>query len=200
MDRQLIRRSKKLSWLLRHGAHEAGITMDPAGWVPVDQVLRATGLSRAALAEIVAHNNKRRLQWVGERVRACQGHSTEGAPVTPEALEATWTRHAGPGPVWHGTHLAALDAIHASGLSPQRRTHVHLAEALDATVGKRANVAVMLAVDPAGLAAAGYPVWVAPNGVLLTRRVPRPCILGARPMTRAARDRASELAERFGRA
>lgn len=200
MDHQLVRRSKKLSWLLRHGAHEAGITMDAAGWVPVAQVLAATGLSRAALADIVAHNNKRRLELVGDRVRACQGHSTEGTPVTAEALEATWAPFAGPGPVWHGTHLDALDPIDALGLVPQARTHVHLAEALDATVGKRANVAVMLAVDPAALAAAGCPLWVAPNGVLLARRVPRGCIVGARPMTRAAQARAAAIQARFGAA
>ena len=30
--------SKKLSWLLRHGAEEAGVAMDAAGWVAVTGV------------------------------------------------------------------------------------------------------------------------------------------------------------------
>ena len=60
--------------------------MDAAGWVAVAEVQRITGLDADALAEIVATNTKRRLQQVGDRIRACQGHSTQGTPVTPADL------------------------------------------------------------------------------------------------------------------
>ncbi len=200
MNRHLTQRSKRLSWLLRHGAFEARVDMDAAGYVPIEQVLAHTRLRRSELAEIVAQNNKARLQVLGDRIRACQGHSPTGTPVTAEALEATWIRWAGGGPIWHGTRVEALAAIDADGLLPGRRTHVHLAEALDSTVGKRAAVAVMLAVDPGVAAAAGCPVFVAPNGVLLARRVPRAAIVGARPMTRAACAQAEAIHGRFGAA
>ncbi|MEZ4463909.1 MAG: RNA 2'-phosphotransferase [bacterium] len=94
--------------------------------------------------------------------------------------------------------MDALPGIDAEGLLPQRRTHVHLAEGLASVVGKRANVAVMLAADPGRLAAHGLGVFRAPNGVLLVRQVPRDCIVGARPMTRAAEAARAGLTATFG--
>ena len=79
--------SKTLSWLLRHGANEAGVPMDEAGWVPITDVLRYMRISQGTLDEVVETNNKNRLECKGDRIRACQGHSTENMPVTLEALE-----------------------------------------------------------------------------------------------------------------
>lgn len=193
MEERLKKQSRALSWLLRHGAVEAGVTMDAAGWVAVTDVLRALGMTRTQLDEIVRTNDKRRLELEGERVRACQGHSTEGTPVTVEALEATWTVHEGDGPLWHGTSASALPAIAREGLLPLRRTHVHLASALDSVVGKRAAVDVMLEIDPARVRAEGQRIFVAPNGVVLVRRVPRVAIVGLRAMTRRSRAREQAL-------
>ena len=53
MPRDLVRKSKHLSWLLRHGARESGLPMDAAGWCAVDDVLQRTGLARAELEEVV---------------------------------------------------------------------------------------------------------------------------------------------------
>lgn len=185
------RASHKLSWLLRHGAHEAGLDMDAAGWADLGDVLRVLGMSRATLEQAVRENNKARYEVRGGRIRACQGHSLAGMPVTPEALEASWERWTGDGPVWHGTRIAAVASIAREGILAGERTHVHLAEAIDSTVGKRANVDVMLEVSPARLAAAGIGLFVSPNGVILARRVPPSAIVGLRPMT----DRAEQKAE-----
>src|SRR4051794_5142943 len=135
--------SKKLSWLLRHGAPSEGIAMDAAGWVAVADVLRALALTRDELASVVELNTKSRLDLRGERIRASQGHSTEGMPVTHDALEASWERFIGEGPLWHGTAVDALPGIAREGIVPQARTHVHLTDALDSKVGKRASVDVM---------------------------------------------------------
>lgn len=188
----ITRKSKKLSWLLRHGAGSEGLPMDAAGWVPVEDVLARLRLSRGELAEVVRLNTKRRLQWQGERIRCCQGHSLDGMPVTLDALEASWVPWRG-GTVWHGTHLDAIEPICREGIRPGRRTHVHLAPALESGVGKRAAVHVMLAVDPARMAEAGVPLFEAPNGVVLTRRVPPQCIVELRPMTRRAQAQAAAL-------
>lgn len=181
------RHSKKLSWLLRHGAAEEGVAMDPAGWVAIDAVLEALAIDRATLDRVVAENDKQRLQLDGERVRASQGHS-RALPVTLDALEASWRRYEGAGPVWHGTNLEAAEAIAQTGaIEPGERTHVHLAASLESHVGKRANVHVMLAVDPTRLADAGQGLFVSPNGVVLARRVPTSAIVERRPMTKRAR-------------
>jgi putative RNA 2'-phosphotransferase len=188
-DRALVRKSKRLSWLLRHGAGEVGLTMDAAGWAPVAEVLAHTRLSPAELAHVVARNNKGRLQLEGERVRACQGHSTDDMPVTAEALEASWAR-AEVDTAWHGTSPGVVDAILADGLHPMRRTHVHLAPSPDSRVGKRASVAVLLQICVRRLEHAGLPLWRSPNGVLLVRRVPPGCIVALRPISRRARAQA----------
>ncbi len=193
----LTRKSKKLSWLLRHGAGEEGLPMDPAGWVPITEVLTRLRLARGQLDEVVRRNTKRRLQVDGDRIRCCQGHSLDGMPVTRSALEASWVAWGG-GTVWHGTSVDAVAPIARGGIVPGRRTHVHLAPALSSVVGKRAAVHVMLAVDPARMAAAGEPLWAAPNGVVLARRVPPDCITELRPMTRRAKARAEEWRGLFG--
>lgn len=190
---RIIRQSKKLSWLLRHGADEAGITMDAAGWVSVDEVCRYARLSRTQLERVVAENNKRRLQVVGDRIRCCQGHSTEGTPVTQEALEATWARWTKPGPLVHGTSIRAAWSILEEGIHPMRRTHVHLAETATSRVGKRANVAVHLLVDPGRLDG----VWRSPNGVILARSVPPEAIVDVEPVSQKARRALADLRSRL---
>jgi len=190
--------SKTLSWLLRHGAGEAGVTMDAAGWVPVAELLAHLHIGRDLLEEVVRTNRKRRLELVGDRVRACQGHSTAHTPVTREALEASWRVHTAEGSLYHGTTVEATASIAREGLVPRQRTHVHLAPDPDSEVGKRAATPVLLEVDSQRLRAAGERIFVAANGVVLVRRVPAACIVGLVCTTRAARRQAAELRARFG--
>ncbi|MGW6200682.1 RNA 2'-phosphotransferase [Kribbella sp. NPDC055110] len=163
----MSRDSRAVSRLLRHTAGERGLTMSADGWAAVPDVLRILGLTRERLSVAVRENDKQRLQVDGERIRACQGHSLEGMPVTREALENSWERIYPEDLLWHGTNRAALPAIEREGLRAGRRTHVHLAPVKDSRVGLRTNVEVLLGVDCADLA-----VYRAPNGVLLTREVP----------------------------
>lgn len=153
--------------------------MDAAGWVAINDLLAHVEASRQEVEACVATNPKRRFQIRGSEVRATQGHSTAGTPVTVAALEASWTRVARTQPLYHGTRAETVPTVEASGaLRPMARTHVHLADAPDAVVGKRANVDVLLVVDPTRLAAAGLAVFRSPNGVYLVREVPWGCITG----------------------
>ena len=179
--------SKKLSWLLRHGAPSEGIAMDAAGWVSIEDVLRSVRLSRAELDEVVRENNKSRLELASGRIRACQGHSRQGMPVTLEALEASWQLHDEHASIWHGTHPGAAGGIGREGILPGERTHVHLAEGMNSQVGKRANVGIMIEVSPSKLLAEGLRVFRSSNGVLLCRNVPPSCIVGLVPLSAAAR-------------
>lgn len=187
-----VRRSKRLSWLLRHGAPEANVHMDPAGWVEIHELLNFFSMSRDKLDELVRTNNKRRLQIEGTRIRCCQGHSVRSG-VSSVALEASWQIYDGDEMIWHGTSAAVLPAIAREGVLPQRRTHVHLAPSLSSVVGKRAQVDVMIGVDPQRLRNAGETLWRAPNGVILARRIPPDQIIDLRPMTRRTRAQEAEL-------
>src|SRR5688572_11142619 len=107
-----VRVSKRLSWLLRHGANEVGLAMDAAGWAAVEDVLALARIDRTALERVVRDNGKGRLELAGDRVRACQGHSLAGTPVTADALEASWERVVGrTDPLFHGTRRAVVEAI-----------------------------------------------------------------------------------------
>ena len=103
MSSEAVALSKKLSWLLRHGAGEAGLAMDRAGWAEVLDVLAVLGMTRAQLDLAVANNDKGRLVLEGSRVRACQGHSLADMPVTVEDLEASWETVSPEASLWHGT-------------------------------------------------------------------------------------------------
>lgn len=174
----MIRRSKRLSKILRHDPARAGLTLDPAGWVAVDDLLPAVGMTRAELDEVVTRNDKRRFAYdeTGTRIRANQGHSV---PVDLDLPPAT------PPPVlYHGTVATALPAIRTEGLRPMNRHHVHLSPTIETAthVGARRGRPVVLTVDAAAMAAAGHTFWVTTNGVWLTDTVP-PAYLSEPPNT-----------------
>ncbi len=195
--REITRVSKELSWLLRHGAGEARLAMDAAGWASIDDVLRKVRVTRATLDVVVRENTKGRLEVRGERIRACQGHSLRGMPVTVEALEASWAVDPRVEPVWHGTSADALASIAREGLLPVDRSHVHLAGETDSRVGKRAGVDVALGVDPERLRAHGITLYRSANGVLLARSVPPACITGLVAESRKARAQEAALRALF---
>lgn len=174
--------SKQLSWLLRHGAKEVKIDIDDAGWVAIKDVLSYLSITIQDLADVVDTDNKSRFEIKGDKIRAAQGHSMLDA----EALEKTWEEYASDEPVWHGTNLNVVDQIMKEGILPGARSHVHLAEELDSTVGKRANVAVMLKVDPIKVRQHGIKLFKSSNGVILARTIPTDCIVEVVPISRKA--------------
>ena len=203
-DRAVKKASIRLSWLLRHGAIESGLQMDSAGFAAVVDVLRLARLDVGTLATLVADNNKQRfevrggLSEGGAHIRAVQGHSLEGTPVTLEGLESSWLVVDDDRPLFHGTSARAAGAIlDSNGVHAAARSHVHLAAAVDATVGKRAAVDVLLKIDPQLLRAAGQRVFRAPNGVLLTRTVPRSAVIDVVAATRAGNEALARLREKL---
>lgn len=166
--------------------------MDGAGWCDVTEVLRLTGLKRSQLEELVRTNSKQRLQLRGQRIRCSQGHSA-GTPVECVALEESWALWNSDESVWHGTSRAALDSIAGAGLTPQKRTHVHLTESKDSTVAKRVHVEVTLEIDPTRTRESGNLIYCAPNGVLLTRHIPADCIVNIEPLTKATKRDIADL-------
>ncbi len=167
------RLSKFLSLHLRHRPEALGLTLAAGGWVGVEELLAAATrygqpISRAELNELVAGSDKQRFAFdaEGTHIRAQQGHSVPVelglVPVTPPAV------------LYHGTVPAALPAIRRDGLLKMKRHHVHLSpdEETARRVGNRRGPAVLLAVDAAGLHAAGHVFYVSGNGVWLIDHVP----------------------------
>src|SRR5438093_6214401 len=102
--------SKYLSRYLRHAPEDIGLTLQPGGWVNVDDLLRACArhgatITREQLDEVVHSSDKQRFSFddTGTRIRANQGHST---PVDLQLVPM-----APPPVLYHGTTQQKLVAI-----------------------------------------------------------------------------------------
>ncbi|MFB4263709.1 RNA 2'-phosphotransferase [Nonomuraea sp. GTA35] len=170
-ERRMVRVSKYLARHLRHDPQRIGLTLDPAGWVEVEELLRAASahgfpITHEELRAVVAANDKRRYAIESGRIRASQGHSVPvdlGLPAVepPEVL-------------YHGTVGRFLAAIRREGLRPMSRHHVHLSPDRETAtrVGARRGVPVVLVVASGVMHADGHTFLRSANGVWLADQVP----------------------------
>jgi putative RNA 2'-phosphotransferase len=167
--KDLKRKSKLLSLILRHNPAKASLTLDESGWVSIEELLGGLNgikqpMSRELLEEIVQNNDKKRftISEDGLRIRAAQGHSVK-VNLDLESVVP-------PNELYHGTATRFLDEILSKGLKPMSRRHVHLsADVLTATkVGQRHGKVVILKIDALGLHASGQKFYQADNGVWLS--------------------------------
>jgi len=165
--------SKYLSLVLRHDPSVAGITLDPEGWVDVDDLLAGAArhghaFTREELNEVVRTSDKQRfaLSLDAQRIRANQGHSV--------SVDLGLPRETPPEILYHGTVDRFLSSIMANGLEKRARQHVHLSsDVVTATrVGSRRGEAVILKIAAASMHSAGFHFFCSANGVWLTERVP----------------------------
>lgn len=170
---QTTRSSKFLSLVLRHQPETAGLMLDPAGWVSVQDLLRgcaAAGhvLTAEDLRHIVETNAKKRFDYNADatRIRASQGHSV--------AVELEYAPQIPPPQLYHGTATRFLDSIREKGLLKMQRHHVHLSAETRITmeVGARHGVPVLLTVNAASMHAQGHVFFRSTNGVWLVDHVP----------------------------
>lgn len=199
LNRFLVGQSKRLSWLLRHGALREGLEMDEAGWVRIDTLLKHVDLDLDQLMYVVRENNKARFELSGERIRATQGHSLDETSVTQDGLEASWSIFVSDDDavIWHATQFKNLDSIREHGILRGSRSHVHLAASIDSKVGKRTGAPILISISVSKLRAEGYEVFESPNGVVLTRHVPPSCLVTVRDTrSRRSRSRAAKRAQK----
>ncbi len=172
-EKEVKRKSKFLSLVLRHQPETVGIRLDESGWIDVEELLSSMArhgksMSRETLEMVVRTNDKQRFSFdeTGTRIRANQGHSVKidlgyEAAVPPEIL-------------FHGTPQQFVDSIAREGLKKMQRHHVHLHvnEQTSLTVGRRRGTPVLLKVRSLEMHQAGSEFFVTPNQVWLTESVP----------------------------
>ena len=167
------RASKLMSLVLRHQPEVAGLTLDDAGWVAVDDLMKGMArnnrsLSRIDLQQIVDSNDKKRFEFSddGIRIRASQGHSVN--------VELGYEPQIPPQTLLHGTVKKFLESIREKGLIKGSRQHVHLHDDRQVAmqVGSRRGRPVILEVDAAAMVAQGHEFYCSTNSVWLTDHVP----------------------------
>ncbi len=168
-----IQTSKFLSLVLRHKPEEVGITLDSAGWVDVNELLRACAahgktISREQLDDLVASSDKQRFAFNEDRtrIRANQGHSVQ--------VELDHKPAAPPDILYHGTPQKFVESILGEGLKKMQRHHVHLSPAKETAtkVGDRRGKPVILRIDAERMRADGFTFYLTPNNVWLVDEVP----------------------------
>jgi putative RNA 2'-phosphotransferase len=173
MDRRLVTISKFLAKHLRHAPAALGLTLQPGGWVPVDDLLASCKrigfpISYDELIECVETNDKQRfaLDDTGDLIRANQGHSVE--------VDLQLEEREPPEVLYHGTVERFLDAIWAEGLKKGQRHHVHLSKDVETArkVGARRGKPIVLKVDAARMHRDGHRFFLSANGVWLIDAVP----------------------------
>jgi len=172
-DDPVVRTSKLLSRILRHDPASVGLTLDPGGWLAVDDLLaalqrRGHGVDRAVLEHVVATNDKQRFAFdpTGARIRASQGYSI--------GVDLGLMPMAPPAELYHGTPERTAPLIAREGIRKMGRDHVHLSpDAATATrVGARRGKPHVFAVDAAAMHRDGHVFFLSENGVWLTDHVP----------------------------
>lgn len=169
MSKDLTRKSKFLSLVLRHDPGSIGLHLDAEGWAGIDDLVSRAPmpLTHADVEQIVATSDKQRfaLSADGTRIRANQGHSI---PVDL-GLDARDP----PDRLYHGTADRFLAAILSEGLTRQSRQHVHLSSDIETArvVGQRHGTLCILLVDSLAMAKAGRVFYHSANNVWLTESV-----------------------------
>lgn len=174
MSKQHTEISKFLSYVLRHEPQAIGLALDREGWADIDALIagaRQSGrtLDTDLIRAVVASSDKKRFAISGDglRIRAVQGHSTEGVLIA-------YAEKVPPEFLYHGTATRFLESILTEGLKPGERQHVHLSEDVQTAtaVGQRYGKPVVLKIEALRMHQEGLKFYQAENGVWLVAKVP----------------------------
>lgn len=169
-----VRLSKKLSYILRHGAEKLNVPITSSGYIKVCDLLALRdfkGISEADIKRIVENNDKQRFSLDtidGElMIRASQGH-TMSSVQDDELLKRVYSA-----PLCiHGTYLRYWDSIYKNGLNRMKRNHIHFAcEEINSDQvisGMRTNVEIKIYLDFDLAIKDGIPFYMSKNNVILS--------------------------------
>lgn len=177
MSKHPVQLSKYLSYLLRHGAEEAGLQLDDEGFATIDDVWALVTkrfrnkFDHSHLDIVVAGDNsgKKRFEIVDDKIRAMYGHNRK----LPTAIQYENTEP--PTYLYHGTTPEAWPKIQEGGLLPMQRQYVHLAvgrkRAYD-VASRYAKDPIMLRVKARAAFEAGHPFYQPEANHFLTNPLP----------------------------
>lgn len=149
--------------------------MDDKGFVDIQQLLLAINeenkyskiIDKFDIIKVMEVSNKKRLEIIGERIRAMYGHSFP--------MQIKYEEETPPAMLYHGTAKRFLNSIKKEGLKPMSRQYVHLSEDIETAkmVGKRRDSdPVILCINTAETMKAGVKFYRANDKVWLCKQLP----------------------------
>jgi len=167
MKKELIKKSKFLSLILRHDPGRVGLCLDDNGWADIEELLNKTSITREELLEIIATNEKNRFAIKGHKIRASQGHSIKSIDLDLSPIRP-------PDVLYHGTSKDSLDSIMIKGIDKRLRQYVHLSKGIltAVQVGSRHGKSAVLIIDAKKMYEDGFKFYISENEVWLTDNVP----------------------------
>lgn len=172
-EKELKRKSKFLSLILRHSPEKINLQLDKNAWANVEELLKKSkakvNLTFKELELVVTTNNKKRFSFNEDKtkIRANQGHSLKNIDLELKAIKP-------PPFLFHGTVSKFMDAIQKTGLQKMNRQHVHLSKDRETAinVGSRRGKAIILSIRSLEMFNNGFEFYCSENGVWLTTNVP----------------------------
>ena len=170
-----IKLGKEIIYALRHAPWEYELEMNDKGFVDIEQLLSAINegskyskiIDKSDILRVMEVSNKKRLEIVGERIRAMYGHSFP--------MQIKYEEETPPVMLYHGTAKRFLDSIKKEGLKPMSRQYVHLSENTETAkmVGKRRDSdPVILYINTVEAIKAGVKFYRANDKVWLCKELP----------------------------
>jgi len=164
----LEKKSKLLSYILRHNPSKYGVQLEDGGWASSDAVLNALNIGWKELKEIVSTDSKGRYSFSEDylKIRANQGHSTN--------INMGFIERKAPDFLYHGTSEQSYESIKFFGICKMSRQFVHLTESVEtaSSTGKRHGKLVLLKVNCKKMMEDGFVFYCSDNNVWLTDHVP----------------------------
>ena len=163
LKKEVIKKSKHLSKILRHDPSRVNISLDDSGWTSVEILLRNINMTMEELDFVVENNNKKRYEFNDDktRIRASQGHSVE--------VDLGYEESIPPEILYHGTSDGGFERILIDGIKKMGRHHVHLSDSSRTAfiVGSRHGPPMVLEVSAMRMHDDGIEFYLSTNGVWL---------------------------------
>ena len=146
------RKSRRLSYILRHHPESIGIKLDEHAYGDVQKILEALNITIEDLDTIVREDEKQRYSYNEDHtgIRANQGHSI---PVNVDLKEV-----APPDILYHGTATRFVSSI--------------LEKETAMTVGSRHGKPYVFTIDTKQMYEDGYKFYLSENNIYLTEIIP----------------------------
>ena len=150
LQKEFIKVSKFLSYILRHNPEKYGIQLDSKGYTDLDNILSLLNskfltlkIDRTFLSKLINASNKIRFELNENMIRAYYGHSIQKKIHFPELKYP-------PNILYHGTTKQNSIKIFQEGLKSKGRQYVHLSDNIHIAkqvAKRRTNIPIILEID-----------------------------------------------------